>query len=395
MAIVIADVNQDAERFRLTVPGDLVMVESMQGVTAAVDAHPGEDLVVIGPEVPMRVATDVAERYRAERPSLGVVLIRHRVEVQSMADAMRAGVREVVSSNDAEALRQACIRSSAVSRQLRSLGTRSDDARRAHVILVFGAKGGCGKTTLATNLAAALASLDVGRVCLMDMNLEFGDVALAIQADPVRTISDALGMQGELDSDGVRSLVVNAGERLDLLLAPRSPADAEFISADLVGSVISNLAQTYAFVVIDSPPAFSDAVLKAFDLADAYVLLTTLDMLALRALKVTLETLDALGYPRSRWRVVLNRHDSHVGLTPEDIEQVIGTPIQVRLPSSKDVPASLNSGVPIVRANPRHPFSRAVIQLAREESEAATAHLDEGPEIAVRRGWRMRQRARA
>lgn len=385
MTIVFADVNQDAERFHLTVPGDVVMVESMQGITAALDARPDEDLVVIGPDVPIRVATDIAERYRVERPSLGVVLLRHRVEVLTMADAMRSGVREVVSANDAEALRQSCIRSSAVSRQLRGLGTRSDTARHARVLLVFGAKGGCGKTTLATNLASALATLNVGRVCLMDMNLEFGDVSLAMQAEPVRTISDALGMQGDLDSEGVRSLVVNAGERLDLLLAPRSPADAEFISADLVGSVVSTLVETYDYLVIDSPPAFSDAVLKAFDLADTYILLTTLDMLALRTLKVTLETLDALGYPRSRSRVVLNRYDSHVGLAPEDIEKVIGTHVQVRLPSSKDVPASLNAGVPIVRSSPRHPFSRAVIDLARQESAPSEA---ERPQSVERKGWR-------
>ncbi len=368
MSIVLGDLNRDVERFRLTLADDVVMVETLQSLTGALDERPDEDLVIIGPDVQLDVASDVAERYRLERPSLGVILLRRRIEVQSMAEALRSGIREVVPADDAEALLQACTRSLAVSRQLRHLEARSGDAGHGRVVLVFGAKGGCGKTTLATNLAAGLASLDSGRVCLVDLNLEFGDVAIAMQVEPTRTISDALGMQGGLDRDGVRSMVIPVSDRLDVMLAPTQPADAEFVTAGLIDEVLSLLAEMYDYVVIDSPPAFNDGVLKCFDMADTYVLLTALDMLALKNFKVTLDTLDALGYPRARWRVVLNRYDSHVGLTAEDIEHVIGLPIQVRLPSSKDVPASINKGRPLVQDNPKHPFSREVLALAQTEA---------------------------
>lgn len=368
MSIVFGDLNRDVERFRLTLADDVVMADTLHSLTAALDERPEEDLVIVGPDAPLDVATDVAERYRLERPSLGVILLRRRVEVQAMAEALRAGIREVVPADDAEALLQACTRSLAVSRQLRHLEARAGEAGHGRVVLVFGAKGGCGKTTLATNLAAALASLDVGRVCLVDLNLEFGDVAIAMQLEPTRTISDALGMQGGLDRDGIRSMVISAAERLDVLLAPTQPADAEFVTAGLIEEVLILLAEMYDYVVIDSPPAFNDGVLKCFDMADTYVLLTALDMLALKNFKVTLDTLDALGYPRARWRVVLNRYDSHVGLTAEDIEHVIGVPIQVRLPSSKDLPASINKGRPLVQDNPRHPFSREVLALAEAEA---------------------------
>ncbi len=368
MSIVLGDLNRDVERFRLTLADDVVMADTLQSLTAALDERPEEDLVVIGPDVQLDVASDVAERYRLERPSLGVILLRRRIEVQSMAEALRSGIREVVPADDAEALLQACTRSLAVSRQLRHLEARAGDAGHGRVVLVFGAKGGCGKTTLATNLAAGLASLDAGRVCLVDLNLEFGDVAIAMQVEPTRTISDALGMQGGLDRDGVRSMVIPVSDRLDVLLAPTQPADAEFVTAGLIEEVLSLLAEMYDYVVIDSPPAFNDGVLKCFDMADTYVLLTALDMLALKNFKVTLDTLDALGYPRARWRVVLNRYDSHVGLTAEDIEHVIGLQIQVRLPSSKDLPASINKGLPLVQDNPKHPFSREVLALAQAES---------------------------
>lgn len=367
MAVVFGDLSRDAERFRVTLAEDVDMVDTIQGLTAALEERPEEDLVIVGADASLATATGIAERYRIERPSLGVVLMRRRVDVQALGEALRAGVREVVPSDDVEALLQASTRSLALSHQLRHLESRPEDARHGRVIMVLGAKGGCGKTTLATNLASALASAGSGRVCLVDLNLEFGDVAIAMQVAPTRTIADALGMQGGLDRDGISSLMMPGGAGLDLLLAPRQPADAEFITSGLVSEIVSLLSEIYDYVVIDSPPAFNERVLACLDIADSYVLLATMDILSLKNLRVTLDTLDALGYPRARWRMVLNRCDSHVGLTAEDVEQVIPVPIEVRLPSSKDVPASLNRGMPLVREKPRHPFSQAVLALARTE----------------------------
>lgn len=375
MTVIYGDAARDTHRIRLTLNDDPAVVDTMQAMIEFIDAHEDEDLVIIGPDVPMGTATEIAEKYRVDRPSLGVILLRRRVELATMAEALRAGIREVVMADDAEALAGACGRARSVSRQLRHQERRTGDPRKARIIMVFSAKGGCGKTTLATNLAEALASLDEGRVCLVDFNLDFGDVAIALQVEPVRTISDALGMQGGMDQHGVASMVIPYKQRFDVLLAPTQPADAEFITTELTSEVLGLLAEVYDFVVIDSPPAFSDIVLKCFDMADSYVLLTTLDMLALKNFKVTLDTLDALGYPRGRWNIVLNRCDSRVGLTPEDMEQVIGASISARLPSSKDVPASLNKGVTLVAESPRHPFSRSVIGLARTLSHGARAPL--------------------
>lgn len=393
MAVVLGDLSRDAERVRLTLAEEVQLVETLQGLITALDEHPTEDLVIIGADAPLSVATDIAERYRIERPPLGVILLRRRIELQSLSEALRAGIREVVPADDAEALLLACTRSLNVSRQLRHVEARSGDSTRARVILVMGAKGGCGKTIVATNIAAALAATGEGRVCLVDLNLDFGDIAIAMQVDPVRTISDALGMKGGLDQDGIRSMVIPAGERLDLLLAPRQPADAEFISVDLIEEVMTLLTEAYDYVVIDSPPALDDTVLKCLDMADSYVLVTTLDMMALKNAKQTLDTLDALGYPRVRWTVVLNRSDSHVGLTGDDVEKAIQMPISVRLPSSKDVPASVNRGVPLVRLSPRHPFSRQVTALATAELSSRALVASDVRKSRSRLGTRLIQGA--
>jgi len=364
MPVVYGDAARETERIRLTMTDDVSVFDSLSAMITFIDEHADEDMVVVGPDAPLSVATEIAEKYRLDRPPLGVILLRRRIEMQTMAEALRSGIREVVSADDAEALLEACKRSNSVSRQLRHAERRVSDGGNGRVVLVFSAKGGCGKTTLATNLAESLAAMNVGKVCLVDFNLTFGDVAIALQVDPERTISDALGMQGGLDRQGVSSLVIPYKERFDVLLAPTQPADAEFISAALAAEVIGILTEMYQFVVIDSPPMFSDVVLKCFDLADSYVLLSALDMLSLKNFKVTIETLDALGYPRSRWNVVLNRCDSRVGLSAEEVERAIGMHIATKLPSSKDIPASLNAGVTLVSMNPHHPYSRAVMGLA-------------------------------
>ena len=365
MPVVLGDTERDADRFRFTVADDVAVVETAAKLDQYLDNHPDEDLVIVGPDVTMAVACEVAETYRLRRPFLGVVLMRRRMEVSTMSEALRAGVREVVLADDVEALVGACKRSMAVSEQLRNVELGDSASRRGRIILVFSSKGGCGKTTVSTNLAAALSSGGEGSsVCLLDFDLETGDVAIALQLDPARTISDALGMQGGLDERAMASLVVPYKAHMDALLAPTKPSDAEFVSATLAGEILEVVADMYDYVVIDAPPAFTDVVLKCFDMADVYVLLTTLDMPALKNLKVTVDTLDNLGFPRSKWQVVLNRGGSRVGLTASDVERTIGVPISVEIPSSVEVPLRLNEGVTVVEANPRHAVSRAFMELA-------------------------------
>ncbi len=371
MPVVLGDTDRDADRFRFTLADDVVVVETAQKLDAYLDNHPDEDLIVVGPDVSMAVATEVAETYRLRRPFLGVVLLRRRMEVSTMSEALRAGIREVVLADDVETLVGACKRSMAVSEQLRNVESGDLEGRRGKIIVVFSSKGGCGKTTVSSNLAAALSLEGEGSsVCLVDFDLETGDIAIALQLDPTKTISDALGMQGGLDERALASLVVPYKAHLDCLLAPTKPADAEFVSAALAGEILRVLSEMYDYVVVDAPPAFTDVILKTFDMADSYILLTTLDMPALKNLKVTLDTLDNLGFPRTKWNVVLNRGGSRVGLTAADVERTVGVPISVEIPSSVEVPARLNEGVTVVEANPRHAVAKAFFELAAKQRRA-------------------------
>jgi pilus assembly protein CpaE len=258
---------------------------------------------------------------------------------------------------------------------------------------VFSAKGGCGKTTLATNLAVALADGGRRQVCLVDLDLSFGDVAIAMQLFPAHTIADAVPLASDLDKAGVSGLLTPHSPGLTTLVAPVEPGSAENIPASLVSDLLTILRQMFDFVVIDSPPAFTDHVLAAFDQSDYIALIATLDIPALKNLKLTLETMDLLSYPRDRYRVVLNRADSKVGLSLTEVEKTLGAPIMAEIPSSRDVPASINRGVPIVLDNHNHPVSVAIKAFA--ERQLAVGHIATAaipPELrSDRRGLRRRK----
>jgi pilus assembly protein CpaE len=261
-------------------------------------------------------------------------------------------------------------------------GSAVDAAPEGRVVTVFSAKGGCGKTTIATNLGAALANGGQARVCLVDLDLAFGDIAIALQLVPARTMTDSAAMVGTMDEQGVQSLVTPHSPGLDTVLAPTEPGQAERIDVKVVGELVRVLRRMYDFVVIDTPPAFSEDVLAAFDASDCYVLLATLDIPALKNLRLTLEMLELLGYPQANWLVALNRSDSKVGLGIDEVERTLRVPIAVQIPSSRAVSASINRGVPIVLDEPGHAVSQAVKQLATLVTErvGSTGRGDRRPE---------------
>ncbi len=381
MTVVLGSPRVDPERYRVLLSSDAEVVTSAQALHSHLDTHPDEILAVIAPEVTMPVASAVADRYRLTRPDLGIVMMRERIDTELVTAALRSGIRDVVSIDDVEGITAAVRRSQNFSQQLRGAMGAQIDVEAGKVIMVFGAKGGCGKTTIATNLAESLAKLGKGRVCIVDLDLDFGDVAIFLKLDPATTISRAVSYQGELDETHVRSLVTPYADNLDALLAPSKPAEAEFVTPDIAMNVIDVLRSMYSFVVLDTPPSFSEVTLRSFEKADSYILVTTLDLPSLKNIKVAMETLDALGYPRSRWHVALNRAGTDVGLGQADVEEVLGVPISVAIPSSRDVPATLNTGTTLVADNPDHPVSRAIVALAVQEAGAPVQRSDMRPSL--------------
>ena len=384
MAILCRQVASSGEM--LSIGGDVRAAESLNLAARMLDNDLAETLVVIGPETPTNEALAFSAALRLTRPAVGVILIREHADVALLSQALQAGIREVVPAGDQAGLAAACRRSREVSRRLLvtsppGVAEASADGR---IITVFAAKGGCGKTTLAINLAVVLARDTGHRVCVVDLDLAFGDVAISVQLNPARTIVDALPMAGHMDNTGAASLLTPYGPGLHMLLAPVAPGDAEKIPPGLVGELLGVLRQMFDYVVVDTPAQFSEHVLTAMDASAHHVLLTTPDVPAMKNLRVALDMLDLLSYPREIRSVVLNRSGSKVGLSPDDVERVVRSPVVAQVPSSLAVPVSINNGTPITIANPGHPVSQAITRFAQQRLAGASVSGSRGPLIRAR-----------
>lgn len=378
MAIIVSSNQQSATELAGAV-GDARIVSRTDELPAALEARP-DDLVVMGPDVELPAVQAFSSSARISHPLLGVVLVRHEVDAGALAAALQAGVRQVVRADDLMGLRTACETSRSLSEQVARAHTdlAGGGAPQGQLVTIFGSKGGCGKTTLATNLSVALAEAG-RRVCLVDLDLAFGDVAIALQLFPEHTIADAIPMAHSLDAAGLRSLITEHSSGLHTLLAPLEPSISEQVSPELVATLLQLLKETYEVVVVDTAPAFTEYVLAAVDVSDRIVMLTTPDVPAVKNIKLALQTLDLLGSPVENRIVVLNRADAQVGLTVTDVKKLLSSPLGAEIPSHRAVPASITHGVPLVMEQPNHPVSKAIRGLAAQLVPVPVAVPSAGP----------------
>jgi pilus assembly protein CpaE len=396
MTVIVDHDATSAEQLGRALGGEAPVLPSIDGLLRHLEQNAHEDVAVLAPSVDVHVAFELAESMRVTRPTLGIILVRRRFDTALLAEAMRSGIREVVADHDAAALVVAVRRAQEVARKIREregAEAAGDGHRYGRVLTVFSAKGGCGKTTVATNLGAVLAGDGRRQVCILDLDLAFGDVAIALQLFPAHTIADAVPLAGTLDERGVSALLTQHSPGLTTLVAPVEPGTAESVPATLVGELLQVLRSMFDFVIVDTPPAFTDHVLAALDVSDQVLLLATLDIPALKNLKLTLETLELLNFPQERLRVVLNRADSKVGLSLSEVEKTLHVPISVQVPSSRAVPASINRGVPIVLDEPNHSVSQSLRQFAERDVLAAAAGRGSDSGRPGRRGL-LRRRVR-
>lgn len=380
MTTIVESQSSSADLFSSAIGPGTDVVANIEELRQHLTERPLEFAVVLGPNVNLDAAVKLASALRVSRPALSVILVRQRVDSSVLAEALRSGMREVVEERDLTALTQAVRRGHALFEALTAAQSGQDESAAGRLITVFSAKGGVGKTTVSTNIAVALSLLG-HRVCLVDLDLGSGDVAITLQLFPANTIVDALAIAGDVGNDELAPLLTQYSDNLWTLLAPNAPELNGSIGRHLVGNILSTLKQSFDYVVVDTPPAFDDHVLQAFDESDLLLLLLTLDIPALKNLKITLETLNLLNFPREKCRIVLNRADSKVGLAPSEVEKTLKATISASIPSTHEVPASINRGEPIVASQPRHPVSQIFMTIARDSVKAmppVVAHVATG-----------------
>ena len=246
------------------------------------------------------------------------------------------------------------------------------DSKLATMVCVLGPKGGIGKTMVCCNLALTMLSRRK-RVALVDLDLQFGDVALSLGLRPERTIYDLATSGGSLDANKVDAFLISHHTGLRVLAAPIRPDQSGAITTEFMTEVISVLRNEYDYIIVDTPPSFSPEVIAAVDASSFVVMVGMLDALSLKNAKLGLETLDLMGYPPERVRVVLNRANTSVGITNRDVANILERSPDVLIPSSREITTSVNEGNPIVLSQKRSESARSFDSLADLFSKAAVS----------------------
>jgi pilus assembly protein CpaE len=330
-------------------------------------ANGGARVVALGPDLTGDPALELVRTFDQERPDISVVIVAPPTTTL-LQSALRAGARDVISpETPARELRAAFERAfdNASLRRgaLDPMGTDGSVTER-RVIMCLCPKGGAGKTAVSTNLALALAHVAPGEVVIVDLDLQFGDVASALGMRPERGFSDAMLSIGALDETSLKAYLTFHADELYALCAPDTPIEAEGLTGAQVQRVLELLVLSFRYLVIDTSSGLDESTLAALDFATDLVLLSATDVPSVRATIKEVAALRQIGNPYQTWHFVLNRADARTGLTIPAIERAVGLPVDIAIPSSRAVPISLNQGKPLVAADPRSPVSLAMLQLA-------------------------------
>lgn len=277
-----------------------------------------------------------------------------------MQDVFTAGADDLVAVPETpERIRHALQKAIARKRG----ATLSRGEAPARLVCVLGPKGGTGKTVTSTNLSVALAEHGQ-RTALVDLDLHFGDVGLGLRLTPERTIYDLARSAGTLDAEKLEDYLTPHASGVNALLAPTRPDHAGAISTSFIGEMLALLRSMTDFVVVDTSAGFPPEVITTIDSSTDVCVVGMLDAFSMKDTKLGLETLDRMGYDRDSIRLVLNRADTHVGISQDDVKAILGRAPDVLVPSQRAIPQTITEGAPIVIAQPRSHAAKAFRKLA-------------------------------
>jgi len=351
-------------------------------INAALDVagESGLDVLIIGPSCVGEAALDATEALRTLTGG-AVILAPASLDTELMRRALRAGVHDVVLADSAPSEIVESV--SAALKAVEEARVQEPSAPEveepqverplARVVTIFSTKGGVGKTVIATNLAVGLAKSGKN-VVLLDLDLQFGDVGIMLGLEPEHTVYEAVQNYERLDAAMIQGLLVPHSSGLRALLAPTHPEDAEAVTATRVTGLIGLLRQVADYIVIDTSPAFNDVTLAALDETDIAYVVTMMDIASIKNTRISIQKLQQLGYRRGVLRLVLNRADSKVFLSINDVEEAVGAKVISRIPSDLVVPRSVNRGVPVLLDAPRSKVAKSLLEL----TEDATNKIERG-----------------
>ncbi|MDR3592052.1 MAG: response regulator [Negativicutes bacterium] len=348
----------------ITVVGEAAAAEA--AIQQAKEVQP--DIILMDINMPGMDGITATSLLSAEVPKAGIIIMSVQAEREYLRKAMTAGAKDYLTKPfSGDELLQAVKQVHATQQQRRKVvAFEPKPPEEGKVITVFSAKGGIGKTTIATNLAVALADKTKGRVCIVDADLQFGDVSLFLNILPRATIADVVADIDSLDDKVLAGYLTKYNQQVDVLAAPLRPEQAEMVSGSHLATMLKTLRTMYQYIIVDTVPAFSETTLAALDGANQILVVASLDLPTIKNVKLCLEIMESLEYSQDKISLVLNRTNSEGGMDIREAEESLKRSFAATLPSDgKTVVASVNRGTPFVATNPEAVVSQNIVKLAQ------------------------------
>ncbi|HJQ75969.1 MAG TPA: AAA family ATPase [Acidimicrobiia bacterium] len=328
-------------------------------------------MVLIGPSYSDDAAMEQVRALHNQDPSLVLMLVADEVTADLLRKSMRVGVSDVLETPLDEAKIEAAIEQFAHDVLHRRTSTPApatpDPAAprdKGRIITVTSAKGGSGKTVLATNLALVLNRLPDSKVCLVDADLQFGDVCLVLQLEPRFTMVNASHELHHLDPELLDSLLTEHPSGLRVLAAPLEPAFADDITTAGLMQMLDVLKETYDYIIVDTAAMLDELILSLIEKSDDILMLVDMDLPSVKNAKLALETLRLLKFSTSDVQLVMNRSNSKAKLDNREIEGALKMHISASIPSDAVVAASVNEGRPVVETDPKSKVAKGFESVA-------------------------------
>ena len=329
------------------------------------------DIVLMDVNMPQMDGIQATELMAQEAPGSPVIIMSVQGERDYLRRAMQAGAREfLIKPFSGDELIASIRRVDQLEQKKESYlvktgpGGSAPRVQLGEVFLVFSGKGGIGKSIVASNLAVALAMETGARVALVDLDLQFGDVGVLLNLDHSRSITDLAENEGPPDAEFLMDVLANGPEGIKVLLAPISPELADLVTADHFRSIMEEMRRNFDFIVVDTASHLAELNLEAIELSSRIIVVTALNIPAIKDTKLTLKVLESLNVDPERILLLLNRSDAHSDFNKEAVEQNLRFSISLQLPQDpRVVSASVNRGAPFVAASPEAEVSRSIREL--------------------------------
>lgn len=306
-----------------------------------------------------------AEKVSHQFPYTSIIMMEEELLEETMHNALFAGAKDVLIKPIApEKLMNSIYRIHQLQERFIVAKTEAPQKKirkreLGQVYTVFSTKGGVGKTFVSINLAASLAKNPEKRVILVDLDLDFGNAALALNLYPKFTIMDVIDNIRHMDSDMIESYLIPHESGIKVLPANLQPNMNDFINAEHIHVILEALRESFDYVVVDMPGRFVETIMPALALADQLLVITTPELSAVRNIKVMLVTLKDLNFPQSKIRIVLNKEDFRGQIKKNDVETALNKKVDAAIGLDyRRVLSSLNRGVPLVYEYPKNTLSK-------------------------------------